>query len=161
MVNLSTSFRRSQLIDHAVKELFREGTLCVAAAGNGEADATLDSPGGSPYALTAAGIDSYSSAMDDTNFGPAVDVFAPSEDVLTTARGTTTGTTTMDGTSFAAPHVAGLVLYFAQVGQGPKDPYALKNAIIEYSVKGQVFDCPARTANRIAFNNEGERLTWT
>jgi aqualysin 1 len=100
----------SQSLDDAVRKSAKSGVFYSLAAGNkGESIC-----GGSP-ARTGAGIDNgimTVAATDEldqetswSNYGSCVDFWAPGARILSTKMGG--GTTTMGGTSMAAPHVGG------------------------------------------------------
>jgi subtilisin family serine protease len=55
--------------------------------------------------MTTAATDSNDREASFSNFGPCVDIWAPGVNILSTRRGG--GTTTLSGTSMAAPHVGG------------------------------------------------------
>jgi len=100
----------SDALDTAVKNSAASGVFYSLAAGN-KGTGTC---GGSP-ARTGAGIDNgimTVAATDETdhetswsNYGSCVDIWAPGARILSTKMGG--GTTTMGGTSMAAPHVGG------------------------------------------------------
>jgi subtilisin family serine protease len=100
----------SQALDDAVRRSAASGVFYSIAAGNDGADACTSSP-----ARAGAGTDngiatvaaSTSSDLETSwsNYGPCVDVWAPGASILSTKKGG--GTTTMSGTSMAAPHVGG------------------------------------------------------
>ncbi len=82
---------------------------------------------------TVSAIDSNGNFAWFSNYGnPPVDVAAPGVGVLSTASGG--GTTTMSGTSMAAPHVAGLLLLGSlnTVGSASGDPDGTPDPIASY-----------------------------
>ena len=83
---------------------------CSLAAGNQGADACSYSParvgaGTNNGIITTAATTSSDAERSSSNYGACVDVWAPGASVLSTRMGG--GTTTMSGTSMAAPHVGG------------------------------------------------------
>ena len=80
------------------------------AAGNSGTDACTQSParagaGANNGIMTTAATDNQEREASWSNDGGCVDVWAPGVSILSTKRGG--GTTTLSGTSMAAPHVGG------------------------------------------------------
>ena len=108
IVNLSLGSDRKELvIEQAVYEAVRKGTLIVAASGNdGDAGNPLGYPASIPHVLTVGASDRSNGIVDFSSRSRYVDLAAPGVDMpIATARGK--GWTTADGTSFAAPLVSG------------------------------------------------------
>lgn len=82
------------------------GAVVVFAAGNDDRRITAGEIGALPGVLNVSAIDSYGLPTAYTNFGPSVDVAAPSATVTLAPNGGTTET--FGGTSAAAPVVSGL-----------------------------------------------------
>ncbi|KAG6900417.1 hypothetical protein C0995_003689 [Termitomyces sp. Mi166 len=93
-------------LDRAVAKLTAENILLFAAAGNDATDASLFSPGRAPSAITvaASNITDYQTAK--SNYGPAVDLFAPGENIVSAWIGNEKATQVISGTSMA------LLLFF-------------------------------------------------
>jgi subtilisin family serine protease len=110
IANMSLGGGLSQALDDAVRRSAAGGLFYSIAAGNNGTDACLKSP-----ARAGAGTDNGISTVAATtssdgetswsNYGPCVDIWAPGAGILSTKKGG--GTTTMSGTSMAAPHVGG------------------------------------------------------
>lgn len=93
----------------------------MVAAGNGIAngngngnnaqgiDACLSSPAGISLAVAVGASDSNDHIASFSNTGPCVDIFAPGEGVYSDDASDPTAWLSMDGTSTAAPHVAGAI----------------------------------------------------
>lgn len=97
-------------LEKAVSDAAAKGIRFVLAAGNSGSDAANFTParveGTNIYTVSAIASDDCLTYW--SNWGSPVDFAAPGAGILSTRKGG--GTTTMSGTSMAAPHVAGLLL---------------------------------------------------
>lgn len=108
IANMSLGGSVSQALDDAVVRSANSGVFYSIAAGNSGADACNASParaGVNNGVMTTAATDSGDNEPSWSNFGPCVDVWAPGVSILSTKKGG--GTTTLSGTSMAAPHAGG------------------------------------------------------
>ncbi|MEV6882590.1 S8 family serine peptidase [Streptomyces sp. NPDC051135] len=127
----------------AVNTLSREtGALFVIAAGNTGAPSSIGSPGAADAALTVGAVDSADQAAWFTSAGPRYgdnalkpDLSAPGVGILAARSRLAEGTgdyTSMDGTSMATPHIAGVAALLAE--EHPDwDGARLKNALMSTS----------------------------
>lgn len=98
-------------MEQAIIDAAKGGIRFVIAAGNSGVDASTETPsrtnGTNVYTISA--VDSNGCMPSWSNWGnPPVDYAAPGVNILSTRKGG--GTTTMSGTSMAAPHAAGVLL---------------------------------------------------
>ena len=119
VANMSLSGPVTASVDQAVANAAQSGVKFVLAAGNDGHHANNNSPartnGTNIYTVSA--ISSSGCMPSWSNYGnPPVDWAAPGASVLSTRRGG--GTTSMSGTSMAAPHVAGILLLGAVRADG-------------------------------------------
>ncbi len=108
VINLSLgSDRRELVIEQAVYEAVRKGSLVVAAAGNdGENGSPLGYPASLPHVLTVGATNREDGAASFSSGSRFVDLAAPGQDIqVATALGK--GFQVSSGTSFAAPLVSG------------------------------------------------------
>ena len=110
IANMSLGGGVSPALDNAVVASANSGVFYSIAAGNSGVDACNSSParagaGTNNGVMTTAATDSNDNEASWSNYGSCVDVWAPGVSILSTKRGG--GTTTMSGTSMAAPHVGG------------------------------------------------------
>jgi len=112
VANMSlTGYGDYESLNNAVKSAADIGIMFSLAAGNDGDNADNYSPArlNYPGVYTVSAMNSSSCLASWSNYGnPPVDYAAPGVSILSTKRGG--GTTTMSGTSMAAPHVAGLLL---------------------------------------------------
>lgn len=139
-----------RLVSQAVNDAaaVRAGLFLSVAAGNDGDLASLSSPASEPSVCTVAATDKTYRRASFSNYGMAVDVFAPGVDVLSTWNDGQTNT--ISGTSMAASHIAGLGAYLLAL-EGPRDPIALCERIQELSTKGIVKNSLTPN-NLLAFN---------
>lgn len=131
VANISFEVGTSIEIDNAVIAASKKGILFAIAAGNGAATVT-SSParvnGDNIYTVSA--IDKNNKLASFSNFGKSiVDFCAPGVDIKSTSIGG--GYTSVNGTSMAAPHMAGLLL----IGAVKTSGYVLASAEgVEYPI---------------------------
>jgi subtilisin family serine protease len=121
VANLSIGGQASTAVDKAVRRTIAAGIVCVVAAGNSNKDAATQSPSRVASAIVVGGT-MRNPQVDPTqdyrwpssNFGNVVDLFAPGAEITGASTLSDTAITTKDGTSFAAPHVTGVVAQYLQ-----------------------------------------------
>ena len=110
VANMSLGGGVYDALDLAVTNAGQAGIKFVLAAGNESMDASLTSPAraNGENVFTVSAIDEADALAYFSNYGLGVDYAAPGVNILSLQKGG--GTTTMSGTSMAAPHVTGLLL---------------------------------------------------
>ncbi|KAI0415763.1 peptidase S8/S53 domain-containing protein [Xylaria grammica] len=149
VANLSLGGGKNQASNDAVAALVNAGTFVAVASGNDNADAEDFSPASEPSACTVSASDENDAKADFSNYGAAVDIWAPGTNIESTSY--EGGSTTASGTSASSPIVAGLGAYLLTL-EGGRDPIALCDRIKELSTQGILAGVPDGTANALAFN---------
>ncbi|KAA3439960.1 S8 family serine peptidase [Rufibacter hautae] len=136
VVNMSLRVAASTMLDDLVRKVAAKGMFVVVASGNSSIDCKVDSPARvvATNVYVVSNMDSYGKFNASSNFGASVKYAAPGTNIKTTWKGS--GYVNGNGTSYAAPHVAGiLALTGGRVGSqglvtndpdGKPDPIALK-----------------------------------
>ncbi|GAA2511219.1 S8 family peptidase [Pilimelia columellifera] len=115
VVNMSIGGDPFSPIDDAIRKAVATKNISFAvAAGNGDdlgrpQDACNHTPARVTEAVTVAASTSRDRSASFTNYGKCVDIFAPGVSVKSGWIGSDTATRTIDGTSMATPHVAGVM----------------------------------------------------
>ncbi|KXJ97256.1 peptidase S8/S53 domain-containing protein [Microdochium bolleyi] len=153
VANLSLGGGPSQALNDACQAIIDAGATVIVSAGNSFADASNSSPANQPNVITVAACDRNYKSAYFTNFGSVVHIFAPGVGITSAVPDSDTATATFDGTSEAAPHVAGVAAYLL-AKEGSRTPAQLKARITELSIKNIIQD-PKGSGNRFLFNGGG------
>ncbi|ESP99622.1 Extracellular serine proteinase precursor [Streptomyces sp. ADI96-15] len=137
VANLSLGGGVSPELDKAVRTSIASGITYTVAAGNEGLPAETTSPGRVKQAITVGATNRWDERSYFSNWGPVVDLFAPGEGIKSASHKSDTGTVTFDGTSMAAPHVAGAAaLYLAA---NPKaTPATVEKGMVGKASTGQI-----------------------
>ncbi|KOU18489.1 S8 family peptidase [Streptomyces sp. WM6368] len=110
VLNASLGGDRFEPVNDATNALFNRGVLPIVAAGNDNIDARRVSPASTPNAVTVGATNRYDQETDFSNWGEALDLYAPGQDIISARNGG--GSVALNGTSMAAPHVAGVAALY-------------------------------------------------
>ncbi|HEV2845164.1 MAG TPA: S8 family serine peptidase, partial [Thermoanaerobaculia bacterium] len=153
VANLSFGGGAVQSLDNAVQGMINAGVVVVAAAGNSGVSACNVSPARVAGALTVGASDendarSIWSATQSSNFGSCVDLFAPGTNL------TMWNTTPFNGTSAAAPLVAGAVARYLQ-STPAATPGQAHSYIVNNATTGRLTGIGTGSPNRLLFSPPG------
>jgi len=113
VLNASLSGVHYKVTDDAIAYAIGKNVTVTVAAGNNASDTRFACPAHLDEVITVTSITRLDNIASSSNFGASVDVAAPGVEIVSTRRfsGTTntSRTTSMSGTSMAAPHAAGAV----------------------------------------------------
>lgn len=155
VANMSLTSGASTAVDKAVKGSIAKGVSYVAAAGNNNANACNYSPARVPEALTVGATTSTDDRAGFSNFGKCLDLFAPGVGIISAWSSGDSATATLNGTSMAAPHVAGLAAKYLQSAP-TASPAAVASAIEAAATRGLVQNAKKDSPNLLLYTGLGE-----
>jgi subtilisin family serine protease len=151
VANMSLGGGVSAALDTAVRNAINAGVTFAIAAGNSNANACNSSPARVSTAITVGASTRTDSRASFSNFGTCVDIFAPGSGITSAWSTSNTATSTISGTSMAAPHVAGVVaLLLSQ--RGNLSPSAVGSALNSASSTGRLTSIGSGSPNRLLFS---------
>ena len=129
----------SSTYQNAINGAVGRGTTVVVAAGNSNANVSGSVPANCANVVAVASITSTGARSSFSNYGSGIDVAAPGSAIVSTLNSGTTspgseGYASYNGTSMAAPHVAGVVALIQSVANPAKTP-AQVEALLKSSAR--------------------------
>ncbi|MGX7826465.1 S8 family serine peptidase [Actinokineospora sp. 24-640] len=144
VVNLSYGYGASSsavVLEEAIKRATLAGIPFIVSAGNEGTDACTRSPARVPEAYTVAALAPSDKRALFSNWGSCVDIFAPGYAVRSASHKSNDGMIAQNGTSMAAPQVAGAAaLIQARNAGAPLRPAALFALLNKEATAGVVLE---------------------
>ena len=137
VANLSLGGYHNVQLDTAVRNSIASGVTYTVAAGNDGLPAGLYSPADVKEAVTVGATDKNDARAAFSNYGPAVDLFAPGVSITSASYASDTGKATFSGTSMASPHAAGAAAVYL-AGHPRATPAQVSAALVAGAVSGKV-----------------------
>lgn len=165
-VSLGTTNGRSAAWETASRDMVNANVAVVVAAGNQNISACTRSPGAEPSVLTvgATGKDDirgYTEKGYYSNYGSCIDLFAPGTDIVGAAFDNNTGGKIGTGTSFAAPHVTGvLAIWRALLPDGTAKQH--QDGLVKYHVTlNRVNGAGTGSPNRLLYLDQAPKAVFS
>ncbi|MFI0263216.1 S8 family peptidase [Streptomyces sp. NPDC017056] len=148
VANMSLGGGADEALDAAVQKAVASGVTFAVAAGNESTDAGQGSPARVKEAITVASSTNTDEQSDFSNFGSAVDLYAPGSDITSAWNDSDQGTKTISGTSMATPHVAGAAAVYLSAHQDAK-PDAVAKALTDGATPDKIKNPSEGTPNKL------------
>ena len=149
VANMSVGGGASRALDQAVRAAVAAGVTVVVAAGNETQNACNVSPARESSAITVGASTDNDTRAGFSNFGSCVDIFAPGQEITSTWL--SNGTNTIDGTSMASPHVAGVAALYLH--ENPRaSPANVRSAILGGATPGLLSGIGPGSPNRLLYS---------
>ena len=142
----------SATLEAAVRRAIADGIVMCLAAGNNAIDASLFTPARTPEAITVGATTRTDARSSFSNHGSVVDIFAPGTEITSAWFTSSTALNTINGTSMASPHVAGVAALYLENNLGATTAQ-VEAALKSNAVPGAITGLPAGTANRLLQSN--------
>ncbi|MFD9102963.1 S8 family peptidase [Streptomyces virginiae] len=148
VLNASLGGDRSETVNDAANAVTDAGVLPVVAAGNSAKDACFVSPASASRVLTVAASNEWDEETDFSNWGSCVSLYAPGQAIVSAKLGG--GSVALNGTSMAAPHVAGVAALYKQAHPNA-DPSEINEFLEQESTKDVLKSVSKSSPNKLLF----------
>ena len=137
VANLSLGAAAAPILDSAVERSIRSGVTYVIAGGNNGGDACAMSPGKLKDVINVGATDASDARASWSNYGSCITMFAPGVAVASADYYSDVALASWNGTSVAAPMVAGAAALYLQ-GHPTASPATVRSAIVGNTTNGTV-----------------------
>ncbi|MEV8091511.1 S8 family peptidase [Streptomyces nigra] len=154
VANMSLGGGADSALDTAVRNAIASGVTFAVAAGNESTNASTRSPARVAEAITVGATTSTDARASYSNYGSALDLFAPGSSITSAWNSGDSATNTISGTSMATPHVAGAAaLHLAD--NPTATPAQVASALTAAATSGVVTSPGSGSPNRLLYVGGG------
>nr|MDT0658673.1 S8 family peptidase [Micromonospora sp. DSM 115978] len=154
VANMSLGGGGDTAIDDAVRRSIADGVTYSLAAGNESTNACVRSPARVAEGITVGATDINDARAGFSNYGTCVDIFAPGVNITSAWHTSNTAINSIDGTSMAAPHVAGAAA-LVLAANPTLTPAQVQEELIAAASTGRVGNPGTGSPNRLLYVDSG------
>ncbi|MCN9240202.1 S8 family peptidase [Streptomyces sp. RY43-2] len=148
VANLSLGGPANAQLDAAVRNSIASGVTYGVAAGNDALPASRYSPARVDQAITVGAADRKDARARFSNWGPAVDLFAPGAAIVSDSSRSDTSTATASGTSMATPHATGAAALYLAAHPGAT-PAQVRGALVRQAATVKIAGAGAGSPDKL------------